>query len=519
MNRRRAFALTAAAATLVALAGWGAPRVADADDTPARSPAAGLREFHYVDDDSVVSAPVIHDRPFYASYSLRNQNSFPVTVRSVTGRISPTSCTLTEAEKGDRSGLPTVVAPGEQLVGADDSTWQLTGDCQAKITWSGTVSAARTSSQLAAHADDAPQGAQVTLRASVTSEAEDTPGRVSFQVDDEPVGSAPVRDGWASLTLSGDDLDPGRHQLLAVYEPTSAGPAAATSPEVEFRVVEAAHDVRVEVSADTTRFDRPIALTARVRPSDAPGSVRFQVDGRDLGHAVDVADGSARLQVTAGSVAVGEHRLTATFSPDDDQHRADTSAAATLTVTTVPSALRITMIPAAVRPGGSLEVQGVLLVGDGQSPPEGATVDLLLDDGTSIASASPDGQGRFTLEGPISAQVDGDLHLYLSYAGSRTVAGAVNRASVQIDEGATQSPTPTPTPSATPSPTTPSPTPDARTASPDRTSSNGPAAPAPEEPSSPGTGLLTPLLIVLLVLGSGGGVLAVMGLRRGGAGS
>jgi len=94
----------------------------------------------------------------------------------------------------------------------------------------------------------------------------------------------------------------------------------------------------------TSTYGQDVTVTATVTPTDphgptASGTVQFEVDGVFFGSAVQLANGSATIDLLT-SLKAGAHTITAIFS--GDQHYASNSQWSTQTVT--PAALTITTL-------------------------------------------------------------------------------------------------------------------------------------------------------------------------------
>ena len=159
-------------------------------------------------------------------------------------------------------------------------------------------------------------GDAVTLSASVSP----TPngGTVQFKVDGTDVGSpAAVTGGNASIQHTFTTV--GSRQVTAVYS-GAAGYNGSTSAAKT--IVVSAPDpgdesTTLTVSAPSTaQKGVAVELKAALTPSSVNGgTVRFQVDGTDVGGPVTVVNGEATLQHTFA--AGGNHTVTATYSGTD----------------------------------------------------------------------------------------------------------------------------------------------------------------------------------------------------------
>lgn len=152
----------------------------------------------------------------------------------------------------------------------------------------------------------------------------------------DPVGATGTIT-WTDVPVA---IAAGGTEVLAYY-------GAATDPAPQARAVGSSLDpisfgvtVEVPIATTTTLSVSPtatteqgddVALTATVAPV-APGTVQFLDGSGAIGEPVPVADGVAEL--TTDALAVGEHSLTAAFTPADPGYASSVSAAVAHTITT-----------------------------------------------------------------------------------------------------------------------------------------------------------------------------------------
>lgn len=190
-------------------------------------------------------------------------------------------------------------------------------------------------------------GASVQLTAVPTVPAGAAPGGdVTFTSGTQALGTVPVMDGAATLSLPGD-LPVGRYGISASFEPadgrvagSAAGPVTVTvvaapepePPVVADPVVESTVELALSRVKQRYGIKKPAVLTATVTvPGRSPaGRVVFRDGTKSLG-TVSVSGGVARLTVKP-TLKVGNHRITAQFVPSDATVRGATSSARTLKV-------------------------------------------------------------------------------------------------------------------------------------------------------------------------------------------
>ncbi|GAC79007.1 Ig-like domain (group 3) [Gordonia malaquae] len=159
-------------------------------------------------------------------------------------------------------------------------------------------------------------GDAVTLSASVSP----TPngGTVQFKVDGANVGSpASVTGGTASIQHT--FATAGSRQVTAVYSGAAGfnGSTSAAKTIVVSAPDPGDESTTLTVSAPSTaQKGVAVELKAALTPSGVNGgTVRFQVDGTDVGSPVTVVNGEATLQHTFATG--GNHTVTATYSGTD----------------------------------------------------------------------------------------------------------------------------------------------------------------------------------------------------------
>ncbi|MBD5785151.1 HtaA domain-containing protein [Cellulosimicrobium terreum] len=151
-----------------------------------------------------------------------------------------------------------------------------------------------------------------------------------------------ITDGTFSTTLTvpAGSFDPSTEYVVA----TSAAHGLSVSDRSldTFTTVEVQQPAPDAVATSTTLTASPakvveggtVTLTAKVSPTAATGTVTFTAGGKALG-AISATTGTATL--TASTLAVGEHEVTARFVPaDTTAYLGSTSPVATVTVTAKP---------------------------------------------------------------------------------------------------------------------------------------------------------------------------------------
>src|SRR4051794_40322373 len=204
---------------------------------------------------------------------------------------------------------------------------------------------ADTRTTLSANSDVVSVGGAVTLSAAVTTLPPglgEPTGTVSVMDGANPVCAAtPVAAGLAECMTS--SLSVGNHQLVAVYsgDPTHHG---STSDAVSVQVDRVATTTTIDASPSAIVFGQPGTVTASVgATSGSPTGTLTISDG-----AATLCSGSAAsgpLSCPTGSLPIGPHSLTATYSGDATFSNS-ASASTTVTVSRAATATALAVTPA-----------------------------------------------------------------------------------------------------------------------------------------------------------------------------
>ena len=294
-----------------------------------------------------------------------------------------TGWTLTEATAITADGN-TIVGNGVDPQGQDEG-WIANLSTLPPPSSAGTVTTLQASTQNPIY------GQPITLTATVgaAAGASGTPtGSVTFQDGLMTLGSAPLYNGMASLTIS--SLPVGIYSITANYsgnaqfnDSSSAADIAAVQPD--------ATGVTITSLADPAALGQPVTFVVTVSPV-APGggtpggTVTFMDASTPLG-TTSLIGGQATF--TSSNLTVGSHAITAIFSGDAD-FLASTSAPVTQTVES-PSLQFPTRISATANPRPATLGRQVTLTATvknlthGGGTPGGSVT--FLDGTTSLGSA------------------------------------------------------------------------------------------------------------------------------------
>jgi hypothetical protein len=274
---------------------------------------------------------------------------------------------------------------------------------------------ATTITTLTSSANPATAGQTVTFSAGVSAVAPGSgtlTGMVIFKDGATMLGTGTVSSGHATMSISG--LSVGAHRITAVYGGDAGfGPSAGTTVQTVIS------KVTLTSSANPAVYGQAVTLTAGVSPVPAAGSVTFK-DGVSTLGTVAVTGGIARF--VTGTLAVGTHRITASFSGGGISMPLSQTVARAATATSVsgspnPSAygqvVTFTATVHIVVPGRGLPT-GTVTFKDGAITVLGTTT--LNANGTARFSTSSLSAGVHA----ISAIYAGDVHF-------TTSAGATNQ--------------------------------------------------------------------------------------------
>jgi trimeric autotransporter adhesin len=252
--------------------------------------------------------------------------------------------------------------------------------------------------------------APVTLTATVTGA--DTAGSVEFFDGTTSLGSRPVTDGAATLTVPAGFLS-GGHSLTAVFDKTTTA-NASTSNLVAFTLVKGVTTTVVQLAAASTVYGTGSTGTVTVS-GGSDGAVSVTVDGTP----VTVTDGSFEL---AASLLPGSHQVVASYAGSDLDTVSTTSV--TYSVTKVESAT-------AVRLARASSVYGT-----------GSTGTVTVSGGTDGAvSVTVDGKPVTVTGGafPLAATLrPGSHRIVASYAGSDLDTASTTTATYTVSKAASR---------------------------------------------------------------------------------
>ena len=193
-----------------------------------------------------------------------------------------------------------------------------------------TVAAAATTTHLRSSTDATTYGAEVTFTATAP---DGVAGSVQFEDGDTDLGE-PVEVSGGTATYATSELDAGEHHITAVFTPADRSYAASTSAVTTVTVAAASTTAELAVSASAPTAGDTVSFTAAVTDGVA-GHVRFRDGDTPLGEAVAVEDGTATY--STNELPVGDHSITAVFTPSSSNYAGSTSDVVQVSVAPAPT--------------------------------------------------------------------------------------------------------------------------------------------------------------------------------------
>jgi large repetitive protein len=285
----------------------------------------------------------------------------------------------------NQTGLAALqVAPTALSVGTHSITALYSGDLLNDGSFSGvlteTVALAVTTSTATSSLNPAPQGAPVTISATVTSSGGTPGGTVQFFDGSFILGTGTL-DANGVATLATALLGLGTHSITVRYggDPLDD---ISTSPTLSQVIVPATTTVTLSAAANPAVAGSPLVLMVVVQGtgSQPTGSITLQDGATTLG--VQPIDSAGSATFTIASLAIGVHNLLALYSGDADHAPNNASAVERIvqaTTTTLTSSA-----PTAF--AGTRVTFAALVVGLNGQPLTGA---VQLKDGAVVVATIP----------------------------------------------------------------------------------------------------------------------------------
>jgi hypothetical protein len=291
---------------------------------------------------------------------------------------TPVGSAVTLADGSATSESFTPEAPGTYCFRADYS-----GDAANAASSDGTVGQCFTATTIAQTITFAlPTTATVGDTEALNGTGGDSGNPVTYAVDVDSAAVCSIEDGTLSFDTGGD----------CVVRANQAGNASySDAPQVvqTVEVSKAATGTALAFAPATPVYGESSTATATVTTEvgTVSGAVQFEVDGEEVGAPVTVDVAGTATSPALGSLSAGDHTVTATFTPSDDQVHEGSDSTQTLSVGKATTGTTVAVAPTTVS-------ATVAPVAPGAGAPSG-TVTFSVG-GTSVGSAPVTG-GTATL--------------------------------------------------------------------------------------------------------------------------
>jgi hypothetical protein len=201
-------------------------------------------------------------------------------------------------------------------------------------------------------------------------------GPVTFYNGTTPLGTAPIVNGQATLTVPSLPVGTDQITVTAINSSTSG---TLTSPATTVTVAKATVTVTLASSVNPAAASQAITFSATV-PSGATGTVTF-LDGTTVLGVGTISNGVATF--TTSTLSIGSHSITASYG-GDSSNSAATSAVLTEVVGKIPTVTTITASGLA-----ELLHTGVTFTANVTAPSPNATGTVTFMEGTTVLGSSP----------------------------------------------------------------------------------------------------------------------------------
>ena len=147
-------------------------------------------------------------------------------------------------------------------------------------------------------------------------------GNVTVKIGNETIPAEELVDGKAIVNLTKSNATPGVHNITVIY----SGDGNHTPAEVNATGTIPKWDSEISASVSTIREGDDAIITVEVKPKDATGTVRVEVNG--TGYYADIKDGVATVVVPG--LKEGTHDIKVTYDGDDTYNGDNTTAQITV---------------------------------------------------------------------------------------------------------------------------------------------------------------------------------------------
>jgi acetyl esterase/lipase len=287
-----------------------------------------------------------------------------------------------------------------------------------------------TTTTIAQNRTTTEQHQPVTFTATVTAAGSVPAGTVSFFDGSETIGTAPLVNGVAELTIK--TLAIGAHDISAMY-PGGDGFDASSSPVIVHNVVRGNPRVSVASSSSTIVYGDPVSFSitvAAIAPAigTPTGTVSIDVDGAISGTTTLAADGTATISIPM--ITAGLHTVTASYSGDDAYNAG--KAGIQQIVMKAPTAVALQSEANPSRVGVPVIVSIQVSSTDRPTMPVGGNV-VVANGGKMVSEAQLIASAAAVRVGPLAG---GEYEITASYAGNQNFLSATATLRQRVSEPA-----------------------------------------------------------------------------------
>jgi hypothetical protein len=263
------------------------------------------------------------------------------------------------------------------------------------------------------------QALTVTVAVSGGSSNPTPTGSVTLTSGTYTSAATALVSGSATISIPAGSLAVGSDTLAATYTPDSSSitnyNSAAGSNSVSVTQAKSTPIVTVIPSPSSITKVQALSVTVTVAGTPTPtGSVTLSGGGYTSA-ATTLSSGSATINVSAGSLAVGGDTLTASYTPDSNSsstYNSATGMSSTVTVSKAPPTVTLTPNPASITTVQSTQVTVTVSGGSGNPTPTGSVV---LTSGSYTSASTSLSSGSATINVPAGSLAAGSNTLTATY--------------------------------------------------------------------------------------------------------
>jgi hypothetical protein len=284
------------------------------------------------------------------------------------------------------------------------------------------------------------QSLSVSISVSGGSGAPAATGSVTLSSGSYTSSAAALAGGGASIIVPPGSLAAGTASLTATYTPDTAGSSiyASASGASSVNVAKATPTVTVTPASQNITTAQNLGVSISVSGGAgapaATGSVTLSY-GTYTSSAYTLSNGSASINIPAGSLATGSNTLAVSFTPDTSGSSIYTSASGDSSVTVTKATPTVTVTPASQNITTAQSLGVTIAVSGGSGAPT-ATGSVTLSSGTYASSPATLSSGSANITIPAGTLSTGAATLTANYtpdsSGANIYTSAQGTASVTV---------------------------------------------------------------------------------------